>query len=213
MFCQLYHFTHLLLFLWWEFLRSPLGFPGSSEVKASARSAGDLGLIPGLRKSTGEGNGSLLQYSCLQNPWTEEPSGLQSTGSQSQTWLSDFIFAFTFSATFKYTLLLDSVTIHIIPSLFFLYTFICMSWSLWIMLQWTWCRFTWDHFLGVCTQNRDAGSCGSIFIFLRNLRTDFSVAAASVYMLTICWSFKWSLPESRNVGSKNELAYCTLFQR
>ena len=155
MFCQLYHFTHLLLFLWWEFWRSPLGFLGSSEVKASACSAGDLGLIPGLRKSTGEGYGNPLQYSCLQNPWTEEPSGLQSTGSQSQTWLSDFIFAFIFSATFKYTLLLDSVTISIMPSLFFLYPFISMSWSLWIMLQWTWCRFTWVHFLGMCTQNWD----------------------------------------------------------
>ena len=29
----------------------------------------------------GEGNGTPLQYSCLENPWTEEPGGLQSTGS------------------------------------------------------------------------------------------------------------------------------------
>ena len=45
-----------------------LGFPGSSEVKASACSAGDLGLIPRLRRSPGEGNGNPLQYSCLENP-------------------------------------------------------------------------------------------------------------------------------------------------
>jgi len=51
-------------------------------VKASAYNAGDLGLIPGLRRSPGEGNGSPLQYCCLENPWTEEPGRLQSMGSQ-----------------------------------------------------------------------------------------------------------------------------------
>ena len=39
-----------------------------SEVKASARNAGDLGSIPGLGRSPGEGNGNPLQYSCLENP-------------------------------------------------------------------------------------------------------------------------------------------------
>ena len=43
-------------------------FPGGSEVKESACSAGDLGLIPGLGKSPGEGNGNPLQYSYLENP-------------------------------------------------------------------------------------------------------------------------------------------------
>ena len=52
--------------------------------KESACSAEDLGSIPGLRRSPGEGNGSLLQYSCLRIPWTEEPGGLQSMGLQSQ---------------------------------------------------------------------------------------------------------------------------------
>ena len=45
-----------------------LGFPGGSEVKASACNAGDLGLIPGSGRSPGEGNGNPLQYSCLENP-------------------------------------------------------------------------------------------------------------------------------------------------
>ena len=44
------------------------GFPGGSEVKASACNAGDLGSIPGSGRSPGEGNGNLLQYSCLENP-------------------------------------------------------------------------------------------------------------------------------------------------
>ena len=41
---------------------------GGSEVKASACNAGDLGSIPGLGRSPGEGNGTPLQYSCLENP-------------------------------------------------------------------------------------------------------------------------------------------------
>ena len=45
-----------------------LGFPGVSEVKASACNMGDLGSIPGLGRSPGEGNSNPLQYSCLENP-------------------------------------------------------------------------------------------------------------------------------------------------
>ena len=44
------------------------GFPGGSEVKASAWNAGDLGSIPGSGRSPGEGNANPLQYSCLENP-------------------------------------------------------------------------------------------------------------------------------------------------
>jgi len=44
-----------------------LGFPGNSDSKESACNAGDLGSIPGLGRSPGEGNGKLLQYSCLEN--------------------------------------------------------------------------------------------------------------------------------------------------
>ena len=46
----------------------PNQFPGGSDSKASAYSAGDPGLIPGLGRSPGEGNGNPLQYSCLENP-------------------------------------------------------------------------------------------------------------------------------------------------
>ena len=35
--------------------------------KESACSAGDVGSVPGLGRSPGEGNGNLLQYSCLEN--------------------------------------------------------------------------------------------------------------------------------------------------
>ena len=44
------------------------GVPGGSDGKESACNAGDLGLIPESGRSLGEGNGSPVQYSCLENP-------------------------------------------------------------------------------------------------------------------------------------------------
>ena len=44
------------------------GFPVGLDSKVSARNAGDLGSIPELERSPGEGDGNLLQYSCLENP-------------------------------------------------------------------------------------------------------------------------------------------------
>ena len=74
-----------------------LGFPGGSEVKASACNVGDLGSIPGSGRSPGEGNGNPLQYSCLENPmdggaWRATVHGV----AKSWTRLSDFTFTFTF---------------------------------------------------------------------------------------------------------------------
>ena len=70
-----------------------MGFPGGSEVKASARNAGDLGSIPGSGRSPGEGNGNPLQYSCLENPmdggaWWAAVHGV----AKCRTRLSDFTF-------------------------------------------------------------------------------------------------------------------------
>ena len=47
-----------------------MGFPGGSVIKsppASAGATGDVGLIPGSKRSPGEGNGNPFQYSCLEN--------------------------------------------------------------------------------------------------------------------------------------------------
>ena len=65
------------------------GFPGGSEVKASASNAGGLGSIPEedpLEKEMAT-HSNILAWRI---PWTEEPGRLQSTGSQSRTRLSDF---------------------------------------------------------------------------------------------------------------------------
>ena len=58
-----------------------LGFQGGLVVKyppANAGDARDVGLIPELEGSPGEGNGNSLQYSCLGNPMTKEPGVLWS---------------------------------------------------------------------------------------------------------------------------------------
>ena len=70
-----------------------MGFPGGSEVKLSACNAGDLGSIPGSGRSPGEmaTHSSILAWKI---PWMEEPGGLQSTGLQCWTRLSDFTFFF-----------------------------------------------------------------------------------------------------------------------
>ena len=52
-----------------------MGFPGGSVVKNPPANAGDtedLGLIPGLERSPGVGNGNPLQYSCLENSMDRE---------------------------------------------------------------------------------------------------------------------------------------------
>ena len=64
------------------------GFPGGSAGKESACNVGDLGSIPGLGKSPGEGKGYPLQYSGLEN------SMAYIVHAKSQTPLSDFHFHF-----------------------------------------------------------------------------------------------------------------------
>ena len=56
------------------------GLPRWHSSKESACNTGDMGSIPGSGRSPGEGNGNPFQYSCLENPWTEELGGLQSMG-------------------------------------------------------------------------------------------------------------------------------------
>ena len=68
-------------------------FAGGSDGKASAYSVGDLGSIPGLGRSPGEGSGNPLQCSGLENPmgggaWSATVHGI----TKSQTQLSNFTF-------------------------------------------------------------------------------------------------------------------------
>ena len=51
-------------------------------VKNPPADVGDVGSIPGSRRSPGEGDGSPLQCSCLGNLWAEKPDALQPMGLQ-----------------------------------------------------------------------------------------------------------------------------------
>ena len=65
-------------------------FPDSSDGKESAYNIGDLGSIPGLWRSPGEGNGNPLQYSCLENPMDRGAGQATVHGvTESQTQLND----------------------------------------------------------------------------------------------------------------------------
>ena len=72
-------------------LKSFLGFPGVSVVKNPPTYAGDVGSIPGLGKSLGEGNGNPLHYSYLRNPmdrgaWQSSVHGLAASDMTEHTW-------------------------------------------------------------------------------------------------------------------------------
>ena len=84
-----------------------LDFSGGSDGKASACNAGDLGLITGMGRSPGEGNGNPLQYSCLKN--SMDGGAWQATAhvvAKVQTRLSNFTFTFSF----LYILYIPSLT-------------------------------------------------------------------------------------------------------
>ena len=52
----------------------------SKNPPANAGDVRDAGSVPGSGRSPEGGHGNPLQYSCLENPWTEESGGLQSRG-------------------------------------------------------------------------------------------------------------------------------------
>ena len=90
-----------------------LDLPGDAMDKNLPANAGDMGSILGLVRSTGGGNGKPFQYSSLGSPWTEEPGGLQSMGSQrvSQKILSNYI-TITTAATF-YNWFCGQIVLHL----------------------------------------------------------------------------------------------------
>ena len=76
--------------------------PGGSDSKELPYNVGDLGSIPGLGRSPGEGNGNPLQYSCLEDfmdrgAWWARVHGI----TKNQTWLSDFTFLFFLGCTHR----------------------------------------------------------------------------------------------------------------
>ena len=98
------NYSPIFFILMSQFLPSILmrvqGFPGGSEVKVSACNVGDLGSIPGLGRSPGEGNVNPLQNSCLENTmdggaWWGTVHGV----AKCQTRLSNLTFTFNIPST------------------------------------------------------------------------------------------------------------------
>ena len=97
-----------------------MGFPGGSDGKGSACSAGDLGSIPGLGRCPGEGNGNPLQYSCLENStdrgawWATGHGVAKSRKRLSYEHIQHFqginLFVFLFSCHLDYILKVHKVT-------------------------------------------------------------------------------------------------------
>ena len=81
----------VLAFAIWPALYWEMGFPGGSASQESTSSKGDLGLIPRLNWSPGEGNGYLVQFSGLENSMDCIDHGVV----KSWTWLSNVHFNFT----------------------------------------------------------------------------------------------------------------------
>ena len=80
-----------------------MDFPSSSGSKASACSAGDPGLIPASGRSPGEGNGTPLQYFCLENPMDGGAGYATIHGvAKSRTRLSNFTFTFLLDETLSH---------------------------------------------------------------------------------------------------------------
>ena len=80
-------YTAIQVLLW--------GFPSGSNGKESACNAGDLGSIPGLGRSPGEGNSNPLQYSCLEKnsmnrgAWQAKVHG---AAKSRHDWATNFLF-------------------------------------------------------------------------------------------------------------------------
>ena len=99
----------------WQLCR----YTGGSWLKNLPASAGDprgTGLIPGLGRSLGVGNGTPLQYSCLGHPMNrrEEPGGLQSMGLQSHRhdWATESTHALQLSDHFSRSVMAYSLRPH-----------------------------------------------------------------------------------------------------
>ena len=96
------HYIYLYLSIYNLFIYNLLFiFPGGSDGKESACNAGDLGLIPGLERSPGEGNGNPLQYSCLEH-FTDRGAWWTTVHGVAKSWTqgSNSCFHFHFLCTY-----------------------------------------------------------------------------------------------------------------
>ena len=98
---------------------SGMGFPGGSVVKNLPANTGDSSLVSGLERSSGEGNGNPLQYSCLGNPrdggawWATVHRVTKESDSTKQPQLGFTVFAFSFRLSLQTELMANRTLIHV----------------------------------------------------------------------------------------------------
>ena len=96
-----------------------MGFPGGSVVKDLPANAVDSGSVSGLEKSSEEGNGNPLQYSCLGNPrdrghwWATVHRVTKESDTTKQQQLGFTVFAFSFSSSLQTERMANKTFIHI----------------------------------------------------------------------------------------------------
>ena len=99
--------------IFWKIYLHQGSFPGGSGGKASTYNVGDPGSIPGSGSSPGEGNGSPLQYSCLEKShgW-RNLVGYGPWGCKESDRLSDFTFTFIFIKNEGHSVVSNSLRPH-----------------------------------------------------------------------------------------------------
>ena len=87
----------------WKLVYPSVGFPGGSDSKESPCNAGAPGLVPGMGRSPGKGNGYPFRYSCLENSMDRGGWRAWVQGITKVTWLHDWVTnIFTFHSPVKY---------------------------------------------------------------------------------------------------------------
>ena len=134
---MVYHtcFLHCLYVTVTKTSNCDIGFPGGSEVKETACNAENLGLIPGSGRYPGEGNGNLLQYSCVGDPmdrraWRAVVHGV----ANSWTWFSDQTTITTVTYLYqKYLAITDIIIFQSIKRMIMLVPIDCAYCWAWII--------------------------------------------------------------------------------
>ena len=154
------------------------GFPGGSDCKESACSAGDLGLIPGLGRSPGEGNGNPFQYSYVENPYGQRslygcsPWGRkesETTGQLSTVCINTFLNPHPYFSLSHFLLPSANRQFVFCESVsFFLYSLICCLFQIpYIVITYSICFSLSDLFhLTACKSNHVVANDKFSFFFM-----------------------------------------------
>ena len=123
---------------WWHFFKNLL-LLGGSDGKESAYNSGDLGSIPGLGRSPGEGHGNPLQYSCLENPCGQRSLAGNSLWCHKESDMTDWLSKVQYGNLWGkilvscdyYAVWLKSTALIVLEQLIFPGAEMSLQWDLW----------------------------------------------------------------------------------